>query len=73
MIFRRYGWAIQGQPAVENIGLNRGVHYSILPVLTIDRYMAVRAVEGSVDGAEFFDFVLNDVMSTWLYIYDRCL
>ncbi|KAI0264583.1 hypothetical protein BGY98DRAFT_888945, partial [Russula aff. rugulosa BPL654] len=42
--------------------LNRGVRYSILPALTVDGYMAVRAVEGSIDGAEFFDFVLNDVL-----------
>lgn len=72
-ILRRYGRAIRGQPAVENVALNRGVRYSILPALTIDGYMAVRAVEGSIDGAEFFDFVLNDVVSTWLYISDCCL
>jgi transposase len=50
-ILRRYGRAIRGQPAVESVGLNRGVRYSILPALTIDGYMAVRAVEGSIDGA----------------------
>jgi hypothetical protein len=26
--------------------------------------MAVRVVEGSIDGAEFYDFVLNDVVSS---------
>jgi hypothetical protein len=68
-ILRRYGRAIRGQPAIENVSLNRGVRYSILPALTIDRYMAVRAVEGSIDGAEFFDFVLNDVVSLHGYIF----
>jgi transposase len=63
VILRRYSRAISGQAAVENVSLNRGVRYSILPALTIDGYMAVRAVEGSIDGAEFFDFVLNDVVS----------
>jgi transposase len=63
VILRRYGRAIKGQRAVESVSLNRGVRYSILPALTVNGYMAVRAVEGSIDGAEFFDFVLNDVVS----------
>ncbi|KAG2346613.1 hypothetical protein BDR05DRAFT_878106 [Suillus weaverae] len=33
----------------------------VLPALTIDGYMAVRVVEGSIDGAEFYDFVVNDL------------
>jgi hypothetical protein len=31
--------------------------------------MAVRAVEVSIDGAEFFDFVLNDVVSLHGYVF----
>jgi len=69
VILRRYGWAIQGQHATESAHLNRGVRYSILPALTIDGYMAVRAVEGSIDGAEFFDFVFNDVVSLHGYVF----
>jgi hypothetical protein len=69
VILRRYGRAIQGQLAIESTSLNRGVRYSILPALTIDGYMAVRAVEGSIDGAEFFDFVLNDVVSLCGYVF----
>lgn len=44
--------------------LDRGIRYSILPTLTLDGYMAVCVVEGSVDGAEFYDFVVNDVVSS---------
>jgi hypothetical protein len=40
-----------------------------LPVLTIDEYMAVRVVKGSIDGAEFFGFTLNDVVSLHGYIF----
>jgi hypothetical protein len=29
----------------------------------VDGYIVVRVVEGSVDGAEFFDFVLDDLVS----------
>ena len=67
-ILRRYGWAIKGQHAIENVSLNRGIRYSILPALTVDGYMAVRVVKGSIDGAEFFDFILNDVVSLHGYV-----
>jgi hypothetical protein len=62
-ILRRYGRAPSGKRAVDAVPLDRGVRYSILPALTINGYMAVRVVEGSIDGAEFYDFVLNDVVS----------
>lgn len=62
-ILRRYGRATRGQPPIDTVRLNRGLRYSVLPALTINGYMAVRVVEGSIDGAEFYDFVLNDVVS----------
>jgi transposase len=62
-IIRRYGRAPSGEDPFMEISLDRGVRYSILPALTIDGYLAVRVVEGSIDGAEFYDFVVNDVVS----------
>ena len=47
-ILRRYGWALRGQAPVDVVSLNRGIRCSILPALTVDGYMAVRAVEGSI-------------------------
>ena len=32
---------------------------------TIDGYLAVHVVEGSIDGAEFYGFVVNDELRTW--------
>lgn len=61
-ILPRYGWSLSGQTPFDSVRLNRGIRYSVLPALTIDGYMAVRVVEGSIDGAEFYDFVLNDVL-----------
>jgi len=63
-MLRRYSWALHGQAPVDVVSLNQGIQYSILPALTVDSYMAVRTVEGSIEGAEFYDFVLNDVVST---------
>jgi transposase len=64
-IIRRYhdGRAPCGEDPFVEVSLDRGVRYSILPALTIDGYLAVRVVEGSIDGAEFYDFVVNDVVS----------
>lgn len=64
VVLRRYGRALTGHRAIEETSLNRGTRYSVLPALTIDGYATVRIVEGSVNGEEFFDFVLNDVVST---------
>jgi transposase len=61
-VFRKYGRAPQGERAVIQESLDRGTRYSILPAITINGYIAVRVIEGSVDGAEFFDFVLDDLV-----------
>jgi len=61
-LIRRYGRALCGDDPVLTVSLDRGVRYSILPALTLDGYLAVRAVEGSIDGEEFFDFVVNDLV-----------
>jgi len=62
-IFRKYGRSPRGERSVIQGVQDRGTRYSILPAITLDGYIAVRVVEGSVDGAEFFDFVLNDLVS----------
>ena len=62
-IIRKYGRAPSGEDPFVEVSLDRGVRYSILPALTVGGYLAVRVVEGSIDGAEFYDFVVNDVVS----------
>jgi hypothetical protein len=62
-VFRKYGRALRGERPVIQESLDRGTQYSILPAITVDGYIAVRVVEGSIDGAGFFDFVLNDLVS----------
>jgi transposase len=62
-LFRQYGRAPIGETPQESMVQDRGIRYSILPALTLDGYIAIRVVEGSIDGAEFFDFVVNDVVS----------
>lgn len=59
---RRYGRARRGERAEEVFNHDRGERWSILPALTLDGYLTVRVVEGSVDGEEFFDFILNELV-----------
>jgi transposase len=63
-LFRQYGRAPIGETPQESMVHDRGIRYSILPALTLDGYIAIHVVEGSIDGEEFFDFVLNDVVSS---------
>jgi hypothetical protein len=35
----------------------------------VNTLIAVQAVEGSIDGAEFYDFVINDVVSMQLIVH----
>ncbi len=61
-IARRYGRAPSGMTPEEQINHDRGERYSILPALTLEGYIALRVVPGSVDGDELYDFVLYDLV-----------
>jgi len=39
-----------------------GEQYSMVAALSLDGYEGVRVVLGSVDGEEFLDFIINDVV-----------
>jgi hypothetical protein len=40
-----------------------GDQYSVVAALSLQGYKAVRVVPGSVDGDEFLDFIVNDLVS----------
>ncbi len=40
----------------------RGIRYSIVAAISLDGYIATRVVEGSVDGLEFLDFIIEEVV-----------
>ena len=71
IVLHRYGHAPSRQEAIHHVSLNHGVWYSILPALSLNGYMAVRVIEGSIDSVEFYDFVVNDVVSP-LYVLYSC-
>ena len=65
-LFHQYGHAPIGETPQESMVHDQGIQYNILPALTLDGYIAICVIEGSIDGEEFFNFVLNDVVSSRL-------
>ncbi|KIJ30392.1 hypothetical protein M422DRAFT_187257, partial [Sphaerobolus stellatus SS14] len=61
-IYRRYGRAHLGNRAIIPARFIRGDRFSVLPALTVDGYICVRIVRDSVDSAEFFDFVVEELL-----------
>jgi hypothetical protein len=62
-LYRKHGWGMKGQTPVRTVDFPRGERWSLLPALTVNGYIAKRAIEGSVDAASFLDFILEDVVS----------
>ena len=68
MIYCHYGRAPTSQHAVMDAQFICGQQYSILPAMTIDGYMIILTciVPESVQGADFFDFIVEDVVRCYV-------
>ena len=62
IIYRHYGRAVAGCHATINANFVRGDQFSMVAALSLDGYEAMRVVPGSVDGEEFLDFIVHDVV-----------
>jgi transposase len=60
---RRFGWSLRGNDAFELTPFVRGDRFSILPALTVDGFIALTVIEGSVDSEAFFQFIIDEVVS----------
>lgn len=65
-IYRHHGWSARGTRAETTAQFVRGQRYSLVAAMGVDGYLASRVVEGSVDGEEFFDFIVQDVVSVYM-------
>ncbi|KAG9013741.1 hypothetical protein FRB90_005775 [Tulasnella sp. 427] len=62
-IYRQYGRSLRGQRAFACQPFQRDEKWSILPAMSADSgYLALRVIEGAVDGHQFFDFIVEDVL-----------
>jgi transposase len=70
-IYRHYGRAPAGQRATLNANFTRGERYSIVAGLSLQGYEAVKVVQGSVDGTEFLDFIIESLVRPISFIATR--
>ena len=68
-VYRHYGGSPVRQQALISANFVRGDRYSMVAAMSIDGYIACHVVPGSVDGDEFFDFVVNEVVSFKLFVH----
>jgi len=66
-LFRLYGRSPLGHRAPVPANFVRGQRFSMVAAMGVEGYIATRVVEGSLDGDEFFDFIVNDVASYLLF------
>jgi transposase len=66
-IYRHCGRSPSGMRAPSHTQFVRGERYSLIAAMSVDGYISTRVVGGSVDTAEFFDFIVGDVVSTSLH------
>ena len=68
-IYQHYGRAVTRCRATINANFVRGDQFSMVAALLLDGYEALRVVLGSVDGEEFLDFIVNDVVRFSFYSF----
>lgn len=61
-LYRHYGRSRAGTRACINANFVRGTRWSILPAMTVDGYLAVELIEGSVNGIIFLEFIVDKVV-----------
>ena len=66
-VYRHYGHSVIGTCATIRANFVRGERYSMVAALSLDGYESVHVVPGSVDGEEFLDFIVNDVVHCMFY------
>jgi hypothetical protein len=59
---RKYGWAPVGVTPHEYLPVKRSERWSILPVYSVDGYLAWEIRQGSYNTQLFNDFVQNQVL-----------
>ena len=66
---RIYGRAPKGNQATVSAQFVRGQRYSMVAAMSVEGYIATHIVEGSVDGDEFFEFIVNSMVHTSLQLW----
>ena len=62
-----YGCSITGTRVTVSANFIQGERYSMITALSLEGYEGVTVVPGSVDGEEFLDFIINDVVCRYMF------
>ena len=68
-IYRHFGRSPSGMRASHNARFVRRERYSLIAAMSVAGYVSTWVVEGSVDTAKFFDFIIGDVVSVSAMIH----
>lgn len=55
---RQYGYSLRGVECFVSTPFVRGQRFTLTPALTVDGFIALDVVEGSMDAVKFHDFIL---------------
>jgi hypothetical protein len=72
-IYQHYGHSLVGTCATISTNFVWGKQYSMIAALSLDGYEAVHIVSGSIDGAEFLDYIINDIVYLMFYLFSFSL
>lgn len=61
-LYQCFGRSPTGTPAEASAQFVHGDQYSLISAMSVDGYISAQVVEGSVDAAEFFDFIVSEVV-----------
>jgi len=68
-IYQHYGRSISETHATINANFVQGEQYSMVAALSLNGYEAVHVVLGLVDGEEFLDYIVNEVVCCIFYVF----
>jgi hypothetical protein len=68
-IYQHYKCSIAGTHATISANFVQKEQYSMVAALSLDRYKAVDAVSGLVDGEQFLNFIVNIVIHCIFYLF----
>src|SRR5712691_4254531 len=69
MVYRHYECSVSETCATISANFIRGEQYSMVAALLLDGYKAIHVVPDSVDGEEFLNFIVNDVVRCIFYLF----
>ena len=69
---QQYGYSLWGEECFVPSPFCQGERFTVNPVLSIDGFIALDIVEGSINAARFHDFIVLEVVGVVLFTLQSC-